>query len=248
MASMQDPFYVVKDEVQQSLGGITALYDRWKDLLQTTNTAANDEFKWTTNELKSGLRSIEWDMNDLEETVRIVESNKTKFKIDDSEVQSRKDFIQETKNKVTAIKDALQDTSTKGKMEKDQREVLLKKKPSDKFSKMEKAIEDDNEDFIKNQQSQQLQIMKKQDDDLTRLSHTVENLKEIGSTITTTLEEQTDLIVDLETEVDKADSGLKGAIRGVNKLIDSTKDSTQWCVIIILILALVGLIILVFYV
>jgi len=96
---MQDPFYVVKEEVLQSLQGVTTLYDRWKELLDTTNTASNEEFKWTTNELKSGLRSIEWDITDLEETVGIVENNQAKFKIDNQELQTRKQFIQSTKSK-----------------------------------------------------------------------------------------------------------------------------------------------------
>lgn len=49
--------------------GVTALYNRWKELLDTTNTATNDEFKWATNELKTAIRGIEWDLTDLEETV-----------------------------------------------------------------------------------------------------------------------------------------------------------------------------------
>jgi negative regulator of sigma E activity len=56
-------------EVQQSLNGINALFTRWKELLETSNTAGNEEFNWTNNELKNGLRSIEWDVSDLEETI-----------------------------------------------------------------------------------------------------------------------------------------------------------------------------------
>jgi hypothetical protein len=70
------------------------------------------------------------------------------------------------------------------------------------------------------------------------------------------------LIKEIDSEVDKADTGLKGAIKKVNQLLESSKgrvlvsvclliwslDSTQWAFIIILIVVLVGLIVLVFYV
>lgn len=48
------------------------MYDRWKDLLNTTNTAQNEEFKWTATELKNGLHTIELDLSELEETVSIL--------------------------------------------------------------------------------------------------------------------------------------------------------------------------------
>ena len=65
-------FLTVHREVQQSVQGIVALYDRWKYLLESTNTSTNDEFKWTANEVKQGLRSIEYDLNDLDETIDIL--------------------------------------------------------------------------------------------------------------------------------------------------------------------------------
>jgi len=94
---MQDPFHLVKEEVQQTLTGINALYDRWKDLLTTTNTAENEEFTWTQNELKEQLKNIIYDLGDLDETIRIVESNVAKYKLDDEELQIRKSFIDATK-------------------------------------------------------------------------------------------------------------------------------------------------------
>jgi len=93
---LQDPFYVVKEEVLQSVNGVTALYDRWQELLKTTNTSQNDEFKWTTNQLRTGIKSIEWDLQDLEETIGIVENNRQKFRLEQAEVDSRKKFISET--------------------------------------------------------------------------------------------------------------------------------------------------------
>lgn len=68
----QEVLTVVSREVTQAFQGINALWERWKDLLETSNTATNEEFKWTANELKNGLKGIEFDINDLEETINIL--------------------------------------------------------------------------------------------------------------------------------------------------------------------------------
>ena len=58
--------------MQQSVSGVTTLYDRWQELLKSSNTAQNDEFKWTTSQIRNGIKSIEWDLQDLEETIDIL--------------------------------------------------------------------------------------------------------------------------------------------------------------------------------
>jgi len=249
MSSVQDPFYVVKEEVQQSVNGISTLFDRWRDLLEHSNTAQNEEFKWTTDELKSGIKSVEYDLTDLEETISIVENNKGKFKVEPSEIEGRRQFVNDTKKKIQVIKDELLSLKTKSKMERDQREILMvQNKPRDKYAKLEQAIQEDNEEFIKGQGQRQEQIIREQDDHLDVLSGAVGTLKNYSNVINTSLNEQKQLIEEIDHKTDKADSGMKGVMRKVNNLIDATNDSTQVCIIIFLLLAFVGLVILVVYV
>eukprot|EP01114_Cavostelium_apophysatum_P015147 TRINITY_DN4069_c0_g1_i1.p1 TRINITY_DN4069_c0_g1~~TRINITY_DN4069_c0_g1_i1.p1 ORF type:complete len:281 (-),score=54.60 TRINITY_DN4069_c0_g1_i1:28-870(-) len=245
---LQDPFYVVKEEVMQSMQGINALFDRWKELLNNTNTASNEEFKWTTDELKGGLKTIEYDLADLEDTVTVVENNRTKFKIDENEIATRKAFILQTKQKTISIKDELSSTRTKGKMDKDQRDMLTQKKAGvpDRYAKLQEAVEADNDEFIQNQHQRQQQIVRKQDQKVEVLHDTVNTLKQMGNQMDQVIKEQEILIEEVDQDVTRIDSGLRGAIQRVNKLIDSTKDSTQWCIIAFLFLVLIGLVILVF--
>ena len=50
-----------------------ALYHRWQELVsENASSVSQEEFNWTTNELRNCLRSIEWDLEDLEETVHIL--------------------------------------------------------------------------------------------------------------------------------------------------------------------------------
>lgn len=249
MSSMQDPFYLVKEEVTQSLHGISALHERWKVLLDTTNTATNEEFKWTLNEIKNAMKSIEWDLSDLEETINIVETNRAKFKINQQELEDRKSFINGAKQRIEDIKGDLNSVRTKGIMEKHQRDMLMKQnRRTEQKSKLEEAIQQDNQRFIDDQHGQQQTIMRQQDEDLTQLEGTVGTLRNMGITIGNTLQQHETLINEIDHDVTKADSSLKGAVRKLNALIDSTSDNKQLCIIVILILVLVGLVVLVVYV
>uniref|UniRef100_A0A8D2DDV7 Syntaxin 10 n=1 Tax=Sciurus vulgaris TaxID=55149 RepID=A0A8D2DDV7_SCIVU len=73
--SLEDPFFVVRGEVQKAVNTARGLHQRWCELLQDGAAVGREELDWTTNELRNGLRSIEWDLEDLEETIGIVEAN-----------------------------------------------------------------------------------------------------------------------------------------------------------------------------
>ncbi|KAL4219237.1 Syntaxin-6 [Mactra antiquata] len=70
--ALEDPFFVVKEEVQKALQTSKNLYTRWCELSDSRNNVAVEEYNWTTNELRNSLRSIEWDLEDLEETIDIL--------------------------------------------------------------------------------------------------------------------------------------------------------------------------------
>ncbi|KAL8566634.1 Syntaxin-6 [Nucella lapillus] len=72
--SMEDPFFVVRDEVQKALATSRNLFTRWRELQEDPSLASREEVEYTTNELRNCLRAIEWDLEDLEETVNILEN------------------------------------------------------------------------------------------------------------------------------------------------------------------------------
>uniref|UniRef100_A0A1B0D9L8 Syntaxin 6/10/61 N-terminal domain-containing protein n=1 Tax=Phlebotomus papatasi TaxID=29031 RepID=A0A1B0D9L8_PHLPP len=71
--SLEDPFFVVKDEVFKALNKTRGLYLRWREL----GDSSGAEVEWTTTELRNSLRSIEWDLEDLEDTIDILLNTKT---------------------------------------------------------------------------------------------------------------------------------------------------------------------------
>ncbi|XP_053666849.1 syntaxin-6 [Anopheles marshallii] len=104
---MEDPFFVVKDEVFKALNKTRGLYIRWRELNDAHSGGSTAESDWTTTELKNSLRSIEWDLEDLEDTISIVEKNPNKFKIDNRELSSRRYFIDATRDEVKSMKDRM---------------------------------------------------------------------------------------------------------------------------------------------
>ncbi|EAT44462.1 AAEL004168-PA [Aedes aegypti] len=104
---MEDPFFVVKDEVFKALNKTRGLYLRWRELNDASSGGTTAEAEWTTTELKNSLRSIEWDLEDLEDTISIVEKNPSKFKIDNKELSSRRHFIDATRDEVKSMKDRM---------------------------------------------------------------------------------------------------------------------------------------------
>ncbi|GFN88487.1 syntaxin 6 [Plakobranchus ocellatus] len=71
--SVEDPFFVVKEEVQKAILVVKNLFARWTDLQEGGGMSSHEELEYTTNELRNSLRSIEWDLEDLEETVDILD-------------------------------------------------------------------------------------------------------------------------------------------------------------------------------
>lgn len=104
---MEDPFFVVKDEVFKALNKTRGLYLRWRELNDALSGGTTAEAEWTTTELKNSLRSIEWDLEDLEDTISIVEKNPSKFKIDNKELSSRRQFIDATRDEVKSMRDRM---------------------------------------------------------------------------------------------------------------------------------------------
>ncbi|KAI4788341.1 hypothetical protein KUCAC02_035913 [Chaenocephalus aceratus] len=123
--SVEDPFFVVKGEVQKALSRARGLFDRWEELLQEGTQVSRDELDWSANELRNCLRAIDWDLEDLSETISIVESNPGKFRLGDDELQERRAFVERTRASVQEMKDHLSSPSSVAQAEKKNRELIM---------------------------------------------------------------------------------------------------------------------------
>ncbi|XP_065917920.1 syntaxin-6-like [Dysidea avara] len=247
--SLEDPFFVVKEEVSQSLKTAQTLYTQWSaQIEQPGGSADNVQLQTTTTELKSCLKSIEWDLQDLGQTITIAENNQHKFRIDVGELEQRKQFVRNTTATVEKIRTHLNSDATKAKLEAHQRKTLLgsssRKAPQGRYRKLDDEMERSNQGFIEQQHNQQQTMMVKQDEQLEDVGQSVQTLKRMGVAIGDELDEQAVILEDFDRELEHTDSRLRTLTKRVELAIKKTSGRAQLCCIVILVLLLIVVVVL----
>lgn len=250
--SMEDPFFVVKGEVQKAVNTAQGLFQRWTELLQGPSAATREEIDWTTNELRNNLRSIEWDLEDLDETISIVEANPRKFNLDATELSIRKAFITSTRQIVRDMKDQMSASSVQALAERKNRQALLGDSSSqnwnagvtDRYGRLDRELQLANSHFIEEQQAQQQLIVEQQDEQLELVSGSIGVLKNMSQRIGGELEEQAVMLDDFSHELESTQSRLDNVMKKLAKVSHMTSDRRQWCAIAILFAVLLVVLIL----
>uniref|UniRef100_A0A8C6X089 Syntaxin 6 n=1 Tax=Neogobius melanostomus TaxID=47308 RepID=A0A8C6X089_9GOBI len=237
--SMEDPFFVVKGEVQKAVNAAQSLHQRWSELVQEGGGASKEEMDWTTNELRNSLRSIEWDLEDLDETISIVESNPKKFNLDAAELSKRKAFITNTRETVKEMKEQMSSPAAVS-LDKKNKQALLGERGAqgpiwqpgpDKYTRLDRQLQNANSNFIDEQQTQQQLIAGQQDEQLELVSGTIGVLKNMSERIGMELDEQSVMLDDFGHEMDNTQSRLDNVMKKLAKVSHMTSDRRQWCAI-----------------
>ena len=66
--SIEDPYFVVRDEVSSAVSNCSTKLLEWRHLMEA-QTPNGSRARELTSELRSNVRSAEWDLEDLEESV-----------------------------------------------------------------------------------------------------------------------------------------------------------------------------------
>ncbi|XP_032683385.1 syntaxin-6 isoform X1 [Odontomachus brunneus] len=242
--TLENPFFVVKDEVCKALNKNRGLYGRWNELQDVAIASPNapvsggisaaavaapisrDELDWTTTELRKALRSIEWDLDDLEDTICIVEKNPTKFKIDNKELTVQRSFIEQAREEVKVMKDKL-NLSRGRDRDSTARQPLLDNSPArmptnhgtTKYSKLENEIDSPNRQFLSDTMQQQSAMIRQQDEQLDMIGETVGTLKTVSRQINTELDEQAVMLDEFGNELEATDSKLDATMKKMAKVL-----------------------------
>ncbi|XP_054897580.1 syntaxin-10 [Poeciliopsis prolifica] len=236
--SIEDPFFVVKGEVQKALSRARGLFDRWEELLQEGTQVSRDELDWSANELRNCLRAIDWDLEDLSETISIVESNPGKFRLGDNELQERRDFVERTRKSVQEMKDELSSPSAVAQAEKKNRQE------QDRSTGLEAHLVSANSRYIQEQQEQQQLIIQEQDEQLELVSGSIRVLKDMSGRIGDELDEQAVMLEDFGDEMDQTSSRMDSVLKKLEKVSHMTSSRRQWCAIGVLVAIMIVVLIL----
>uniref|UniRef100_M3XYE8 Syntaxin 10 n=1 Tax=Mustela putorius furo TaxID=9669 RepID=M3XYE8_MUSPF len=247
--SLEDPFFVVRGEVQKAVNTARGLYQRWSELLQEDAAVGREELDWTTNELRNGLRSIEWDLEDLEETIDIlVEANPGKFKLPAGDLQERKVFVERMREAVQDMKDHMVSPAAIAFMERNNREMLTGKPAAQKPSRdlLDASMASTASRYIEEQQATQQLILDQQDQQLEMVSGSIRVLKHMSGRVGEELDEQGIMLDAFAHEMDHTQSRMDGVLRKMAKVSHMTSDRRQWCAIVVLLGVLLLVLILLF--
>ncbi|XP_043463185.1 syntaxin-6 isoform X1 [Leptopilina heterotoma] len=233
--TLEDPFFVVKDEVNKALNKTRNLYSRWVELqnvvsitptLNSRHPVSQEELEWTTTELRNALRSIEWDLEDLEDTICIVEKNPSKFKIDNKELVFRRRFIEETRDEVKIMKDKMnlsrgrdRDRTARQPLLDSPARALPVSHNSTKYSKLENEIDSPNRQFLDTTMHQQHTMLRQQDEQLDMIGESIDTLKTVSRQINTELDEQTVMLDDFGNDLEVTDSKLDATMKKMSKVL-----------------------------
>jgi len=248
--SLEDPFFVVKDEVMKALTKTRGLYERWKHGEDGREFRTPEEQEWSATELKNSLRSIEWDLEDLEDTVQIVEKNPTKFRIDGAELAVRKGFIDSTREEVKIMKDKISNPGA-AKSERISSQptspTMHGNNTSNKYSRLSSVADSPHREFIVGLEQQQ-QTIRKQDETMDMMSDSMGNIRSMSENIANELDEQAVMLDEFGTEIDHAESRLDATMKKMAKVLHLSDDRRQWMAIGALSSAMVVVLFLIFLV
>ncbi|CDH51520.1 syntaxin-6 [Lichtheimia corymbifera JMRC:FSU:9682] len=227
-----DPFLLVKHQVEDALENASSLFDSWKRIQQTVSSPKNQELLWTADELNSSLEAIEQDLDDLDEAFSVSQANPSKFNLTAADLNSRRSFLTQARNKIQSIRNTMANPPAKQWQHFDNGSSG---EASNSRHHNDHMLEDENQ--------QQMVMMQEQDTHLDSMSGTLVNLKEIAGTMNTELEDQAMILDDLGDHVDRSQGRLKRAMNRVTYILKKEEESKSGycicCLIIVLIILLV---------
>ncbi|KAF8609184.1 hypothetical protein BDV93DRAFT_484557 [Ceratobasidium sp. AG-I] len=220
-----DPWHEVKNEVQNSLetaANLRASFLR----IQSTASANSEELNWARNELKGTLAALDADLEDLEESVRIVEEAGGRlFGVEEEEVAARRKYVVHVRTQIETMRKEANSTSPNPSATGPSRNT---------HSADPEPGEDDQAEWSRLEQEMEVQ---RQDSTLETISGTLHTLATQAGLIGQEVGEHTEMLTDLESQVDRSDSKLNSAMKKMKHFIRETEETKSgWCIGILIVI------------
>lgn len=250
---MEDPYFIVKNDIEKALENLSQLFESFKALSNEDKISPekNQQLIEVRGDIKTALRDVQYDIEDIEETVRIVEANPKKFKIGVNEIQSRKDFISHCKNKLTNVENSIRTSKppsssnrSGGKENQMTKSGKTKSGVTAKYSKLESYQDEENEKFMGKTFQEQEQLLKYQDEQVEKVSTSIGVLKSMSRQIGEELDHQNVALEDLHHEMDSTAAKMDNVMKKLAKVTRLSDDKRQWTAIVVLLLTILVLVLL----
>ncbi|KAK9877198.1 hypothetical protein WA026_016946 [Henosepilachna vigintioctopunctata] len=212
--TLEDPFFVVKDEVFKALNKTRGLYLRWIEIQEDTICVSKEEIEWINTELKNSLHN--------------------------KELTIRKKFIDCTREEVKLMRDKINMNRGRDRDLASRQPLLdtgeVKVANSHGTTKYSKLENDDSpqRNFINDTFTQQQYLTRQQEEHLEAIGESLNSLKNVSRHIGVELDEQAGMLDEFGTEMDATESRLDSTMKRMAKALHMTTDRRQWTAIIVL--------------
>ncbi|RZC76031.1 hypothetical protein C5167_000203 [Papaver somniferum] len=241
MSSPQDPFYIVKEEIQDSIDKLQSTFHQWETVSSNTGERVH-----LTKELQTGCESIEWQVDELDKAIAVASRDPSWYGIDEVELEKRRRWTSTARTQVGVMKKAVE--AGKARSANGMRQELMRV-PNDPYQagKSRSYATQDNDDFISSESDRQMLLIKQQDDELDELSASVQRIGGVGLTIHEELTGQEKIIHELGLDMESTTNRLDFVQKKVEMVMKKAGAKGQILMIIFLVVLFIVLFVLVFF-
>ncbi|XP_020596077.1 syntaxin-61-like isoform X1 [Phalaenopsis equestris] len=193
MSSAQDPFYVVKEEIQDSIDKLQVAFH---ELEQTP--IETGEHVHLTRGLITNCESIEWQVDELNKAIAVAARDPGWFGLDGAEIERRRRWTTSAHNQVAAVRKAVEAGKEKKSFSHNGARKELMRLPNERSN----YYTPDSDDFISSESDRQMLLRKQQDEELDELSVSVKRIGGVGLTIHEELVGQERILNELSMEME----------------------------------------------
>ncbi|GMH21372.1 hypothetical protein Nepgr_023214 [Nepenthes gracilis] len=247
MSSVQDPFYIVKDEIQGSIDKLLSTFHKCEHL-----TSDIGEHELVRKELLRGCESIEWQIDELDKAIAVAARDPAFYGIDMVELEKRQKWTRTAHDQVNTVRTVM--STGKGQGFQDTAGVYgmhreLMTLPMDYSHRIAGSNQyaHDNDDFISSESDRQLLLIKQQDEELDELSASVQRIGHVGLTIHDELLGQEKIIDELGMEMDSTTNRLEFLQKKVSLIMKKAGAKGQIMLLLFLLVLFIILFFLVFF-
>ncbi|CAH2034190.1 unnamed protein product [Thlaspi arvense] len=259
MSSAQDPFYIVKEEIQESIDKLQSTFHKWERI----SPGMGDQVH-VTKELVANCGSIEWQVlvsskapvnlvlamkvDELEKAVTVAAKDPALYGIDEAELERRRRWTSNARTQVRNVKTGVlagKGGSGAGNASEVRRE-LMRMPNSSEANRYHQYGGRDDDGFVQSESDRQMLLIRQQDEELDELSKSVQRIGGVGLTIHEELVAQERILDELGTEMDSTKNRLDFVQKKVGMVMKKAGAKGQMMMICFLLVLFIILFVLVF--
>ncbi|KAG1366897.1 hypothetical protein COCNU_13G006870 [Cocos nucifera] len=161
MTSAQDPFFIVKDEIQESIDKLHDSFHQWEETPDNSG-----EHLHLTKQLLANCESIKWQVDELDKAIAVAARDPAWYGLNEVELEKRRRWTNIAHNQVGSVRKAVEDGRKKSnsiKLGPSGMHRELMRLPNDRASQAGRSdtyAAEDNDDFISAESDRQLLLIK----------------------------------------------------------------------------------------